>query len=79
MPKFIGGCADGTVIEVQNTPLTVHIAHRLSMKEMLELSINAVVSWKPPEDVYYLKDGDYVFDRMINYKPPVSPGCGGVR
>lgn len=73
MPKFIGGVADGKLLEIQKCggryPLVQYVAHRLSMNETDELMIDNYTGWKPPEDVYYLKNGDYVFDRTVRYKP----------
>jgi hypothetical protein len=70
---FRGGRADGANIEIAKIggrfPPVQYISHMLSMGEMDRLRIDDLTAWKIPEDVYYLRGNEYVYDRTVHYKP----------
>lgn len=77
MPLFVGGCADGREIEIRKVggryPPVQYVAHILSLGEIGRLQIDDTTTWRPPEDIYYLRDDEYVFNRTVRYGPPLAP------
>ena len=68
--KLIGGSRDGEEYKVWNGQPVIYVTKRITLKEFNELKTDGGVTWKSPEDVYLLKsNGNYHFDRTVNYKP----------
>ena len=70
---FIGGCADGENIEVAKVgnryPPVFYLVVRMTFEAARELHVDDHIMWKSPEDVYYLRDGAYHYDRTVHYNP----------
>lgn len=71
-----GGSRDGEMVEIlinSGRPQPViHMAKRISIDESRGLAIDENVTWKSPEEVYELIDGEYVYKRTVYYKPIVG-------
>ena len=69
--KLIGGSRNGEEYIVWNGQPVIIVYKRITKEEYNSLKTpDPSIMWKAPEDVYSLNlDGQYYFDRTINYKP----------
>lgn len=67
---LIGGTRDGESVQVYQWQPLIYVTKRISFDEAQGLIIDEVKTWKSPEEVYIRnRDGDFVYDRTVNYKP----------
>lgn len=67
---LFGGSNDGQLASVEAGQRSFFIQSRIGIVETQMLKIDAVTSWKHPEDLYEIKEnGEFHFVKKISYNP----------
>lgn len=71
--RLKGGSHDGEAVWVRvnngRRQPVLYLQKRISIADEKALRIDDRIAWKPPEEMYELLDGGYVYKRTVYYKP----------
>lgn len=74
--RLKGGSYDGEAVWVRvnngRRQPVLYLQKRISIADEKALRRDARIAWKPPEEVYELIEGEYVYKHTVYYKPIIG-------